>query len=763
MLNTLKTLLKAFLLLLTFCAMSGSVNAQTPDSDSVFHINTFSYGDIVERRPDPANKVYAANRIAESADELPNKTYIITQEQILANGYTTLPDVLKTIPGFRVSQPGSALLGETFLMRGMLGNSYTKILINGIPIKPSAAPGMPIGAQLPIKQAERIEIILGPASTLYGADAMAGVINIVLPTVDRPVEAMASLGLGTLGADEMHLQLGGKTGKDKNILNYNFYASSRRIQSMNLDFDEELYEVDDRTWNNPLYVGEEDEPAIEDIPHVSRLVGLQANFRGLTLNANYMFRTDHSALGTHPTEVSWHDPNTYTGEVIYSTGLRYDKEFANGLWIQSNASWLSYEMDENSTYYGVSHPLSNDWNFMYAESNDYFFEQIGGYTHKRWSFMGGASYLMSYGTSFQQYLQDPFEEENIIINPMGDEDVFLSADDFSLVDSVSSLNSYFDSNLGVFGQVYYKGERLSVLAGLRYDNPNVTDGAEISPKLGVFYKFSEKTRVRGFFGQGFRMPASYYRDNNYREVPGTGPMTPPRYRLDRINEADSSKLVSEHFVSYEVGLTHQFSDEFSAELSFFHHDLENAIIPVLNYPAPPGEQNQGADSKGRGFVGFKNGESFARLNSIQAAVQYTIPRLRVALSGQYSWGVEDLDTVLFVDRYRGMPDVMAKLNVETNLKSGLRFGVHALYSGNVLEMVVASNEDIITTENNGFYNIDLVISQRFDDYFSAYLKVQNVTNSRNRGLYTNPHTGFEFDYMPQYRTIFWLGLTFNLN
>ena len=71
------------------------------------------------------------------------------------NGYLTLTDVLKRLPGIRVSQPGSALEGETFLMRGLLGNAYAKILINDLPIKPFLVSGMPIGAQLPIREAYR--------------------------------------------------------------------------------------------------------------------------------------------------------------------------------------------------------------------------------------------------------------------------------------------------------------------------------------------------------------------------------------------------------------------------------------------------------------------------------------------------------------------------------------------------------------------------------------------------------------------------------
>ncbi|MFK8007935.1 MAG: TonB-dependent receptor plug domain-containing protein, partial [Saprospiraceae bacterium] len=98
-------------------------------------------------------QVYAATRSMKELKELPFSIHVIPKEEIRDNGYRTLVDALKMAPGIKISQPGNALEGETFLMRGLMGNTYTKILINGNPIKPVVVRGMPIGAQLPIQQA----------------------------------------------------------------------------------------------------------------------------------------------------------------------------------------------------------------------------------------------------------------------------------------------------------------------------------------------------------------------------------------------------------------------------------------------------------------------------------------------------------------------------------------------------------------------------------------------------------------------------------
>jgi len=112
------------------------------------------------------NKVTGASRSLKNIQDLPFSIFVIEGEEIRRKGHITLADALKMLPGIRVSQPGSALEGETFMMRGLLGNAYAKILVNGIPIKPYVVSGMPIGAQLPVQQAERIEVIYGPQALL---------------------------------------------------------------------------------------------------------------------------------------------------------------------------------------------------------------------------------------------------------------------------------------------------------------------------------------------------------------------------------------------------------------------------------------------------------------------------------------------------------------------------------------------------------------------------------------------------------------------
>nr|MBX2842070.1 TonB-dependent receptor plug domain-containing protein [Flammeovirgaceae bacterium] len=154
---------------------------------------------IISPKEQYVQEVTSASRSSKSIEDLPLTVYVVTEEDIHKNGYNSLTDVLKMVPGIKVSQPGSGELGNMFLIRGLIGNLYTKILINGIPIQPSTLGGIPLSYQLPVRQAERIEIIYGTSAAVYGADASVGVINIITKKASDQSFAQADAEIGQYG------------------------------------------------------------------------------------------------------------------------------------------------------------------------------------------------------------------------------------------------------------------------------------------------------------------------------------------------------------------------------------------------------------------------------------------------------------------------------------------------------------------------------------------------------------------------------------
>lgn len=105
---------------------------------------------------------------------------VISRADIDAMGATDLDEVLESVPGLHVTRSDQVFFGR-YVIRGIASAANAEILlmINGIPVKTLfTGTRSPLWAGMPLKSVERIEVIRGPGSALYGADAFAGVINI---------------------------------------------------------------------------------------------------------------------------------------------------------------------------------------------------------------------------------------------------------------------------------------------------------------------------------------------------------------------------------------------------------------------------------------------------------------------------------------------------------------------------------------------------------------------------------------------------------
>ncbi len=121
--------------------------------------------------------VVTATRIEEAVENVPSSVTVITSEDFGKKQATTVLEVLRGVPGLDVVQSGGPGKTASVFIRG--GNSdHTLVMIDGVQVN-SPTLGSYNFADLTVDGIERIEIIRGPQSTLYGSDAMAGVINII--------------------------------------------------------------------------------------------------------------------------------------------------------------------------------------------------------------------------------------------------------------------------------------------------------------------------------------------------------------------------------------------------------------------------------------------------------------------------------------------------------------------------------------------------------------------------------------------------------
>ena len=152
--------------------------------------------------------VVTANRAPTALTETLRDVTVLTRKDIEQSGYSSLPDILSSVPGVQLSSPSPRGETASIFIRGT-NNNHTLFLVDGQRMS-SATTGSTAFAGIPLDQIERIEVIKGPLSSLYGSDAMGGVVQIFTraPGAGAPASAFA-LGAGSYGTAQASASYGG--------------------------------------------------------------------------------------------------------------------------------------------------------------------------------------------------------------------------------------------------------------------------------------------------------------------------------------------------------------------------------------------------------------------------------------------------------------------------------------------------------------------------------------------------------------------------
>ena len=161
----------------------------------------------VEADADSETIVVTATRQATRTSELLSDVTVIDREAIEASGQETIADLLARQPGIQMSSSGGPGTSTSFYVRGARPEQ-TKVLVDGVPLNSVDLSGSPLRF-LPLGDVERIEILRGPASALYGADAIGGVIQIFTRTGAPGLKADAFAGYGTYNTWQANAGLSG--------------------------------------------------------------------------------------------------------------------------------------------------------------------------------------------------------------------------------------------------------------------------------------------------------------------------------------------------------------------------------------------------------------------------------------------------------------------------------------------------------------------------------------------------------------------------
>ena len=168
--------------------------------------------------------VVTATRTPTRASAVVSDISVITREELDQAGASSLAEILQGQPGVEITQNGGLGTNQSVFLRGT-GPSQVLVLVDGLRVG-SATTGTTAFQAITPSQIQRIEIVRGPMSSLYGADAMGGVIQIFTRAEPGPVRPRASAGYGTYNTQQYTAGIGGGTGDTTFDLSAGYLSSS---------------------------------------------------------------------------------------------------------------------------------------------------------------------------------------------------------------------------------------------------------------------------------------------------------------------------------------------------------------------------------------------------------------------------------------------------------------------------------------------------------------------------------------------------------
>ncbi len=191
-----RALLSAFI-----CAISAATQAENKSAAplDVYNLSLAELGQV---------QISIATGNSTPLDKAPATASVIYAAQIEAMGARTLDDVLETVPGMHISLSALSRLDSVESIRGIHTgfNSQVLMMLNGVPVQFSSSGGRPALFRLPVANIDRVEVIRGPGSAVYGADAYAGVVNVITKDAGSIKHTKIGARTGSFNSRELWLQ-----------------------------------------------------------------------------------------------------------------------------------------------------------------------------------------------------------------------------------------------------------------------------------------------------------------------------------------------------------------------------------------------------------------------------------------------------------------------------------------------------------------------------------------------------------------------------
>lgn len=536
-----------------------------------------SIADAQEKKPDqPADStqlsleelmnvnIYTASKRWQKIVEAPASISIVTDDEIQRYGYRTLAEILGSMRGINLTYDRNySYIGVRGFSRPGDYNARLLLLVDGHRINDNVFDQAYIGTEFPIDVdlIERVEFIRGPSSSLYGASAFFGVINVVTKRGHGNRGVTSSFEAGSFGTYKGRFSYGAdfKSGLEM-LVSASFYDS--RGQRL-------FYPEFDATETNNGFADNAD----NDRSH-SFLANV--SYRDFRLQTVYGSR--EKAIPTASFQTVFNDPRSRTIDATSYVDLQYQHTFSNTLNAMGRLFCDRYDYD--GTYvidYARTGTPPYVKNKDFAHGRSLGLELNASKDLDKHRITAGFEYRANLQQDQGNYDADPF---------------------FSYLDDRRSSKIW-----ALYVQDEFRiTEKLIVDAGLRYDHYD-TFGGTANPRVALIYKPDEHGSVKLLYGQAFRAP-------NYYEL--------------FYQASDSSKpnpFLDPETIKTTEFIFERYSKHFRFAVSAFHNNIAGPISQRID-PADGKLQFSNLESvHGKGIEAAIEGRL---ANGLESKVSYTL-------------------------------------------------------------------------------------------------------------------------------------------
>jgi outer membrane receptor for ferrienterochelin and colicins len=620
-----------------------------------------------------------------------------------------LAEGLKFQPGLRVETNCQTCNYQQLRINGLAGG-YSQILLNGRPIF-SPLMGMYGMEQLPVNMVERIEVIRGGGSSLYGSSAIGGTVNVITKIPARDSFELNST-YHNLDEKSSDYQLNGNAS----------FVSENRDAGVSLFMSHRDREFFDANNDN-----------FSEIPKIENN----------SLGANLFFKpTENQKI-----EISLSNLNEYRfgGEMVDKPTFltQQSEERKHKIWMGSFDYQINFDDQKSSliTYAAWQNTDRTHYTGLFPDEES----EIQNHLENP-----------PYGVSENQTLQGGLQFNYKLDNFLSGSNVLTVGSEYisdKIFDEIASYNYLVDQhtkNWGSFVQSDWEIlPSLNLLSGVRMDFHNLIDEVVFSPRLALMYKLKETTQFRLSYGTGFRAPQAF--DTDLHIVFAGGGVS--RVILDPNLKEERSKSWSAS-INYDKA-----SEKFIAGFTFegFYTHLNDAFIL----------ENIGNDAFGEIFE-KRNGagatvqgvtvELRANYNKkVQFESGFTIQTAR------FDNPVTYIDGVAPTSEFLRTPNQYGFANLTINASERLKINLNYVFTGamKITHFAGAPNQttdEFKTTQTFSEFNSKIgytIPSKRYDMNFEIYGGLKNIFNQFQSDFDLGKNRDSNYVYGPALpRTVF---------